>query len=94
MVFVQLRINTVDRIAKHDGELALSFLQATEPDSSERSEDDQPNRDEIERASELRNGLTIRPDEPRLRLATGLESQFQFLIGLLAGNVVLIAIGV
>lgn len=30
MVFHQLRINTVERIAKHDAELALSFLKATE----------------------------------------------------------------
>jgi hypothetical protein len=29
-VFRQLRINTVERIAKHDAELALSFLKATE----------------------------------------------------------------
>ncbi len=30
MVFDQLRINTVERIARHDSELALSFLKATE----------------------------------------------------------------
>jgi hypothetical protein len=30
MVFRQLRMNTVERIAKHDPELALSFLKATE----------------------------------------------------------------
>ena len=30
LVFLQLRINTVERIAKHDSELALSFLKATE----------------------------------------------------------------
>ena len=30
MVFYNLRINTVERIAKHDPELALSFLKATE----------------------------------------------------------------
>jgi hypothetical protein len=29
-VFLQLRINTVERIAKHDSEFALSFLKATE----------------------------------------------------------------
>ena len=71
MVFVQLRINTVDRIAKHDGELALSFLQATEPDSSERSEDDQPNRDEIERAFELRLAKDIAAKNPELALNLG-----------------------
>src|SRR2546427_5500079 len=30
MVFLQLRMNTVERIAKHDADLALAFLKATE----------------------------------------------------------------
>lgn len=33
-VFLQLRINTVERLAKHDTELALSFLKATAPTES------------------------------------------------------------
>lgn len=81
MVFVQLRINTVDRVAKHDGELALSFLQATEPESSERGEDDQPNRDEIERAFELRLAKDIAARNPELALNLGRRALAQGVFG-------------
>src|SRR5437588_100339 len=33
MVFLHLRIDTVERIAKHDPELAFAFLKATQPSS-------------------------------------------------------------
>src|SRR6478672_1972261 len=42
MIFFQLRMNTVERIAKHDGVLALSFFKATTPPVVERNQADYP----------------------------------------------------
>lgn len=39
-VFLKLRVDTVERIAKHDAELALTFLKATEPTSGPPLPDD------------------------------------------------------
>src|SRR5689334_13125927 len=55
MVFLQLRINTVERIAKHDGELALSFLEATQPSAT-----DSPPNEESERAAEDEQAFELR----------------------------------
>lgn len=71
MVFLRLRADTVDRIAKHDAELALAFLKATELSS-----DKQPPYGvaENERAVELRLAKQIAADNPDLALKLGRQS--------------------
>ena len=71
MVFLQLRMNTVERIAKHDADLALAFLKATEL----RSDRLQPYREaELERALELRLAKQIAADNPEMALKLGRQS--------------------
>ncbi len=71
MVFLRLRVDTVERIAKHDAELALAFLKATEPNL------DKPapyGVAESERALELRLARQIAADNPNLALKLGRQS--------------------
>jgi len=70
-VFRQLRINTVERIAKHDAELALSFLKATEF-----SEEFQRTPGFINTERNLALGLARKlvADNPALALKLGRES--------------------
>lgn len=71
MVFLQLRLNTIDRIAGHDADLALAFLKATEGHS------DKPrpyNETEMERALELRLAKEIANDNPDISLKLGRQS--------------------
>jgi len=71
MVFLRLREDTVNRIAKHDAELALAFLKATRPTLSRRS---QSNFDTREQALELRLMKGIAVDNPELALKIGRQS--------------------
>ncbi|MCM3873534.1 MAG: hypothetical protein ND895_22855 [Pyrinomonadaceae bacterium] len=71
MVFLRLRMDTVERIAKHDAELALAFLKATEPVF------DKPppyGVAESERALELRLAKEIAANNPDLALKLGRQS--------------------
>jgi len=71
MVFLRLRVDTVERIAKHDAELALAFLKATELSS------DRPppyGVAESERALELRLAKEIAGNNPDLALKLGRRS--------------------
>lgn len=71
MVFLRLRMDTVERIAKHDAELALAFLKATELSS------DKPppyGAAESERALKLRLAKEIAADNPDLALKLGRQS--------------------
>ena len=71
MVFLQLRMNTVERIAKHDADLALAFLKATEV----RSDKARPYGEaETERALELRLAKEIAGDSPDMALKLGRQS--------------------
>lgn len=73
LVFLQLRQDTVERIAKHDAELALAFLKATEASSDKRV----PYRyggEERERAFELRLAKEIAANNPDLALKLGRQS--------------------
>jgi hypothetical protein len=71
MVFLQLRSDTLDRIAKHDPEAALAFLRATRlpPDT----ELPYGLRD-VEKSLELRLANQIAARNPELALKLGLES--------------------
>lgn len=70
-VFRQLRINTVERIAKHDAELALSFLKATEfSEESQRT----PGFINTERNLALGLARKLAADNPELALKLGRES--------------------
>lgn len=67
MVFLQLRINTVERIARHNPELALSFFRATELPLDPA----QPNKAAArldERAFELRLAKEIAANNPEIAL--------------------------
>jgi hypothetical protein len=71
MVFLRLRMDTVERIAKHDAELALAFLKATEISS------DKPlpyGVAESEQALELRLAKEIAADNPDLAFKLGRQS--------------------
>lgn len=70
-VFLQLRLDTVRRIAKHDGELALAFLKATElpPDPTK---PDQVTR--VERSLELELAKEMAADNPEIALKLGRKS--------------------
>ncbi len=71
MVFLRLRMDTVERIAKHDAELALVFLKATELSSDKPPPYGVP---ESERALELRLAKEIAADNPDLALKLGRQS--------------------
>jgi hypothetical protein len=71
MVFIRLRTDTVERIAKHDAELALAFLKATQLSS------DQPlpyGVAESERNLELRLAKEVAAANPDLALKLGRQS--------------------
>ncbi len=69
-VFLHLRVDTVERVAKHDAELALSFLRNTNAISEKRS----PFRAESEDLLELRLAKQIAAENPDLALRIGRES--------------------
>ena len=82
MVFLQLRINTVERIAKYDGELALAFFNATElppPQDDQTADRDQTTdrydyRDGEERALEIRLARQIAVNNPDVALKLARKS--------------------
>ena len=67
MVFLQLRINTVERIAKHNPELALAFFRATEL-PVDPSQPDKAARRMDERAFEMRLAGQIATSNPEIAL--------------------------
>ena len=70
-VFLKLRADTIDRIAKYDPELALTFLRSTEVTTVQRS----PNRiAEHDRELELRLAKKIAADKPEMALKIARES--------------------
>ena len=71
LVFLHLRVDTVERIARHDADLALTFLKATElsPDVPR-----PPEVAEAERALELRLANQVAGDNPELALKLGRQS--------------------
>ncbi|HSE34150.1 MAG TPA: hypothetical protein VLA93_21430 [Pyrinomonadaceae bacterium] len=69
-VFLQLRVDTVERVAKHDAELALAFLRNTKVISDKRS----PYDPESEETLELRLAKQIAAENPDLALRIGRES--------------------
>lgn len=70
LVFGQLRGNIIERIAKHDPELALEFLRATRlPEDEQR-----PYEMEDEKSLELRLAGMIATRNPQLALKLGLQS--------------------
>ena len=71
MVFAQLRGNILDRIAKHDPELALEFLQATRPVSDTKLPHEMRGR---EQSLELHLAGQIAAKNPQLALKLGLQS--------------------
>src|ERR1051325_11105659 len=76
MVFLQLRVNTVERIARHDGELALSFFKATEalPLAVAR-EGELPNyASPVESALELRLARQVAANNPEVALNLARQS--------------------
>lgn len=74
MVFLQLRVDTVERIAKHDPELALAFFKATEaaPDANRRP--DERNYDYSERMVELRLARQVAGQNPEVALSLARQS--------------------
>jgi hypothetical protein len=70
IVFTKLRLDTVERIAKHDAELALEFLRATAPIDEKRP----PAVVQRERDFELRLATQIVASNPDLALKLGRES--------------------
>lgn len=73
MVFLQLRANTIDRIAKYDPEFAFEFLNTTEP-----SYEKMPRQmKEIERALRLRLARQIAGPNPDFALKLGRASLAQ-----------------
>lgn len=71
LVFGQLRGNIIERIARHDPELALEFLRATRPtEDIER----RPYEMEDEKSLELRLAGMIAARNPQLALKLGLQS--------------------
>jgi hypothetical protein len=77
MVFLQLRINTVERIAKYDGELALAFFQATAlppPPPEDQITDRYNYRDDEERGLEIRLARQIAANNPEVALKLASQS--------------------
>jgi hypothetical protein len=70
LVFGQLRGNIIERIAKHDPELAMEFLRATRPPEDEQ----RPYEMEDEKSLELRLAGMIATRNPQLALKLGLQS--------------------
>jgi hypothetical protein len=70
-VFLNLRMDTVERIAKHDAELALAFLKATDPGSDDRLPYGVL---EAQDAFELRLAKEIAGSNPEVALKLGRES--------------------
>ena len=71
VVFLQLRVDTVERIARHDPELALAFLRTTELGSDK----PRPYGDaQTERDLELRLAKAIAADNPDFALKLGRQS--------------------
>lgn len=73
-IFRKLRLDTTERIAKHDAEFALSFLNATEPppvqnDQYRPSEDQKP-----ERALQVRLANMLAQDNPELAVKLARQS--------------------
>jgi len=71
MVFGQLRSDIIDRIAKHDPELAMAFLQATRPASDTQLPYEMRDR---EKSLELRLAGQIAAKNPQLALKLGRQS--------------------
>jgi len=71
-VFLKLRHDTVERIAKYDGKAALDFLRVTEPVFEKDHEP--PEYRENEQAVELRLAKQVAANNPDVALKLGLES--------------------
>jgi len=71
LVFRQLRSDTLDRIARHDPELALDFLRATRPPAAARLPYEA---EDTEKVLELRLAGQIAAKRPELALKLGRES--------------------
>lgn len=71
MVFLKLRMDTIERIAKHDADLALEFLKATEPAPSNLKSHEI---DELERNLEIRLASQIAAENPEMALKLGRKS--------------------
>jgi hypothetical protein len=71
MVFAQLRVNILERIAKHDPDLALEFLRATRPPADTEVPSGMTGG---EKSLELRLAGQIAAKNPQLALKLGLES--------------------
>jgi hypothetical protein len=71
MVFLKLRMDTIERIAKHDADLALAFLKATEPAPSNLKSHQI---DELERNLEIRLASQIAAENPEMALKLGRKS--------------------
>jgi hypothetical protein len=71
MVFLQLRVDTVERIAKHDPELGLAFLKATEPSADPAARYPMT---QDERALEMRLAKAVAADNPQMALKLGRQS--------------------
>ena len=70
-VFLKLRSDTIDRIAKYDADLALTFLRSTEVTTVQKT----PNRiAEADRDLELRLAKKIAADKPEMALKIARES--------------------
>ncbi|HEX5702198.1 MAG TPA: hypothetical protein VFX97_03165 [Pyrinomonadaceae bacterium] len=71
MVFLKLRTDTVERIAKHDADLALAFLKGTEPAPSNSKSHELA---ELERNLEIRLASQIAAENPEMALKLGRKS--------------------
>lgn len=71
MVFLQLRVDTVERIAKYDSELALAFFRATEVTSDKRRD---PGIVSQERALEMRLAAQVSGENPEVALKLARQS--------------------
>jgi hypothetical protein len=76
MVFLQLRVNTVERIAKYDGELALAFFRNTAAPLPETKADDERRdyNEHQERALELSLARQMAEKSPEVALDLGRQS--------------------
>jgi hypothetical protein len=74
MVFLQLRVNTVERIAKYDGELALAFFKATASPSDVTRSDVPDYTATAERALELNLARQIAANSPEVALSLARHS--------------------
>src|SRR5437764_4214964 len=68
IVFLHLRIDTVERIAKHDPELAFAFLKGTEPSSDPAARYSMRT---DERALEMRLAKAVAAENPEMALKLG-----------------------